>query len=495
MSTPEDLARHLVSLPEDDLAHLRRLMGYWGLLADLCFSDLLLAARLRPDPIAPPMPGAFVVLAQIRPTTGRTILQEDLVGAVLTRAEQPLLAQAFDSGEVVDGEAQGRNSPERVRVQCIPVRRGGHMVAVLMRQAAFSVGRRPGELERVYTDLFERFARMLVEGSFPYPGDEPSVEDSPRVGDGVLVLDEHGRVVFCSPNAVSALHRSGVRSNAVGMRLGELGVDERAVSAAYANRVPAVEECERSGIIFLLRCLPLLGAGRVEGGLLLLRDVTDLRRRDRLLVSKDATIREIHHRVKNNLQTISSLLRLQARRVGPGEGRDALRDAERRVRSIAVVHDFLSRDVADEVRFDDIVQALVHLAEESVPADRHVELAVVGDVGELPAGVATPLAVVVSELLQNAVAHAFNDCPAGRVELRLAKSDDALSVVVADDGPGLPETFRIEATGRLGLAIVRDLVEGQLLGSLELTSGPGPTGLRGLEARVRVPLGEDVPIR
>ena len=101
----------------------------------------------------------------------------------------------------------------------------------------------------------------------------------------------------------------------------------------------------------------MLHRGEVTGGLILLRDVTDIRRRDRLLLSKDATIREVHHRVKNNLQTISSLLRLQARRsVDHATARSRLREAERRIRSIARVHEVLSHDPGEQVAFGEIVR-------------------------------------------------------------------------------------------------------------------------------------------
>ena len=141
---------------------------------------------------------------------------------------------------------------------------------------------------------------------------------------------------------------------------------------------------------------------------MLLRDVTELRRRDRLLLSKDATIREVHHRVKNNLQTTSSLLRLQARRLPAGEGRTALNEAERRIRTIALVHEVLSRDPVEQVAFTDIVRPLVRMAEDGLSSsERAVTFEIVGDPGELPAEMATPLAVVLNELLQNAAEHAF----------------------------------------------------------------------------------------
>jgi len=182
--------------------------------------------------------------------------------------------------------------------------------------------------------------------------------------------------------------------------------------------------------------------------------------------------------VKNNLQTISSLLRLQARRVEPGEGRTALVEAERRIRSIALVHEVLSRDVGSQVSFNEILQWLVRMAAEGLPSpDRPVRFEVVGESGELSADVATPLAVVVSELLQNAVEHAFpegGDHPAdATVVVELENDGQTLRVRVRDNGVGLPDGFAIDGTDSLGLSIVRNLVTTQLGGTIELSTEGG----------------------
>src|SRR3712207_3014922 len=160
-------------------------------------------------------------------------------------------------------------------------------------------------------------------------------------------------------------------------------------------------------VTVVMRCLPLLAEGEVTGALVLLRDISELRRRDRLLVSMDASIREIHHRVKNNLQTISSLLRLQGRRVEAPEAKGAIEESVRRIRSIALVHEILSRAPGNEVPSVDVVRPLVRMAEEGmVSAETPVRFTVEGESEQLPPRVATPLAVVLNELLQNAADHA-----------------------------------------------------------------------------------------
>ncbi|MEO5678371.1 MAG: sensor histidine kinase [Acidimicrobiales bacterium] len=478
MATLPELARLHTRLSADQLSHLTRLVASWGMLADLCFADLLLFVPVAGGD------GRFIVLGQVRPTTSQTLHGDDLVGRIIDEAERPLVARAFRAGEIMDGEvAVTSRGGEPARLQCIPVRHDGEVVAVLTREAPLTVGRRPGELERSYIEVFERFARMLVAGCFPYPVDEGTTAESPRVGDGVLLLDEAARVVYASPNAVNALHRMGVYSNAEGVRLDEVGVEGNAITEAWDAALPVTEELERRpDVIVLLRVLPLFDARvggtsppRVTGGIVLLRDVSDVRRRDRLLLSKDATIREVHHRVKNNLQTIGSLLRLQSRRLPPGEGREALAEAERRIRSIALVHEILSREAGEQVPFDQIVGFLIRMAEDtSISPEAPVGFTVEGAAGELPATLATPLSVVISELLQNAVEHGYPDGSAGgQVRIELANDGVRLQVVVQDDGRGLPAGFTIDRTRSLGLSIARDLVTTQMGGTITMSNADG----------------------
>ena len=461
--------------------HLQRLVGSWAVLSDLSFSDLLLFVPAAADKTS------FVIVGQVRPTTSQTLHLEDLLGREVTDNERPLLARAWALGSVVEGELPVAARSERARVVCIPVRFGGEVVAVLTREAPVVVGRRAGELERVYVGVFDRIARMVTAGTFPFPVDEPLSSDAPRVGDGVMTLDAAGRVEFASPNAVNAMHRLGVYRAILGASFDELGVRGSPVPAAYAAQLPASEELELGDVAVFIRCIPLLDQGRTTGAAVLVRDVTDLRRRDRLLMGKDVAIREVHHRVKNNLQTISSLLRLQSRRLPKGEARHALEEAERRVRSIAVVHEILSRDTADEVDFNDILPSLVRMAEDFSGAVSPVKVTWSGEAGEMGSQVATPLAVALNELVQNAVEHAFV-APSKRqsgqhgevlgdelaeVHVSFDRRGDELFVQVRDNGKGLPRGFSIEATTSLGLSIVRGLVNSQLGGTIKMYNDAG----------------------
>jgi two-component sensor histidine kinase len=487
MASLAELARLRTELEGPQLAHLQRLVATWGLLSDFCFADLLLFAPVRDED------GAFIVLGQIRPATTQTVHRIDFVGTVARTDDRPLVATSFRTGEIMEDTVEIPGLKEQVRVLAIPVRWNGDVIGVMTRESALVFGRQPGELERTYVDIFNRFARMISSGAFPFPTDEPVPEESPRVGDGVMLLDDQARVVYTSPNAVSALHRVGVHANTEGMRLGELGLDDAAVRKAFDTPGAVTEEIEQGPeITVLLRCIPLLEQTEVSGAVVLLRDISELRRRDRLLLSKDATIREIHHRVKNNLQTISSLLRLQGRRLESNEAKAAIEESVRRVRSIALVHEILSREAGEDVPFVEIVRPVCRMVEEAFHRpDRPVRCRVEGDAGNLPAQVATPLAVVLNELLQNAFDHAYpENAPVEKADvvLSLDYEGDALVVRVVDDGVGLPDGFDLDRSTGLGLSIVRTLVTSELGGTIELRKGNGPADRPGTVVELRVPL-------
>ena len=174
-----DLVRVRTALSGGALEHVRRLVSTWRPLSDLSFSDLLLLA-----PLADEEGHRFVVLAQTRPTTGQTIYTADMVSSVVDEVERPMLTRVWRLGEVVEGDTPAIGSKERVRVQVIPVRFEGELVALLTREFLPNLGRRSGELERTYLDTFQRLAHMIADGAFPFAQEEDELETSPRVGDG-----------------------------------------------------------------------------------------------------------------------------------------------------------------------------------------------------------------------------------------------------------------------------------------------------------------------
>jgi two-component sensor histidine kinase len=472
VTTLAELSEEFTSLSDASVDHLLRLTASWSLLADLSFSDMVLCA---PDEHTPGNE-RFVVLGQVRPNNRSTLIVDDLIGSIQPSAQWPLVRQAFETGNRAVGEVALPAIDQAVPVWCIPVRFDGRVVAVLVRLQGPLRG--PASLyEQAYLSIFERLCSMVSDATFPYREDTVAGPGMPRVGDGIILINDVGEVEFATPNATNALHRLGVYASTEGKTFTEAGLRLRVVERCLEYGIPAMEEVDRSSdVAILFHCVPLFDRGLVTGVVVLLRDVSDLRQLNRLVLNKEAAVREVHHRVKNNLQTISSLLRLQARRSDEIETVVALQEAERRVRSIAVVHEVLSREPGEEVVFDEIVRSIVLLVEDTVLALHPVEIVVNGELGTLPTDLATPLALALTELLTNAVEHAFIDfggsdnVHVGVVTLDLSLEGDYAVAEIRDNGRGLEADFVLDVATSLGLSIVRDLVRSQLNGTIEMSN-------------------------
>jgi two-component sensor histidine kinase len=491
-SLSERLTRGPASRP-DQVDHARRLVADWQLLADLAFADLTLWVPLRT--------GAWWCVAQVRPLTAPTSRPEDLVGSEVAGADaEPFVVAHREGRPVTEGEPDWTGAAPRRR-EVIPVRHDGVVVAVLAKDTNLAVTRSPSTLELTYLDIAADLCLMVSAGTFP-PQKVLDAEMGPRVGDGLVRLDATGRAVYASPNALSAYRRVGVAGDLVGVQLAEVtrsvAADRvageavaAAVDAALAGRFPEPMDVEGHSATMLLRALPLQAPGGEIGALVLVRDVTDVRRRDRALLTKDATIREIHHRVKNNLQTVAALLRLQARRMTEPEARAALEESVRRVSSIAVVHETLAGSREDVVDVDDVLDQVLPMLGDLASIGPAARTLRAGSFGELPAAAATPLVLAVTELLHNAAEHAFPDGEPGVIELVAERDGDDLVVRVRDDGRGLPAGFDPATSDGLGLQIVRTLAVSELGGSLTMGA---PVGRPGTEAVLTLP-GAGVPRR
>jgi len=498
VSTLRNLVEEHTNLGPAAIDHLHRLAGDWQLLSDLSFADLLLWVPVMGDE------ETFLCVAQVRPTTAPTAYQDDQVGRIVSGRDVAHLSIAYtqariwrEGDPVWYGDVPARHEAIPVRMRT-PDGEAGDVIAVIGRDTNLSTARTPSQLELNYLTTADDLAQMVTDGTFPPPRHPGETTSAPRVGDGLVRLDAGGKVTYASPNAQSAFRRLGFSSHLVGEDLAELtrrladdplegGDAANRVLAALRGEAPPRKEIEARGATVLTRALPLMPAGVPIGALVLVRDVTEVRRRDRALVTKDATIREIHHRVKNNLQTVASLLRLQARRVHQPEAKAALEESVRRVASIALVHETLSISGNEAVEFDGIVDRVASAAMEVAATESTVTVRREGTFGVLPAEIATSLVMVLNELLLNAVEHGF---PASgmaeppEVLVSAHRERKQLQVTVADNGRGLPADFDVAASQRLGLQIVQALVTGELRGSIELRN----RAEGGTEATLIVPL-------
>jgi two-component system, sensor histidine kinase PdtaS len=470
---------HGTSLTAEERDFLRSLISDWQLLADLSFSDLLLWVPLRTEDRS--WPDGFRVVAQIRPTTGPTVFPEDQRGQSVRWGDRPHLETALSEERISRDRDTAMHAGALVIEEAIPVRLNGRITAVIGKYASTISARTPSRLELVYLQTANELAVMIAGGHFRGLGEG---SEAPRVGDGLVRLDLDGKITYASPNAASALRHLGSTEKIEGALLGELISDvarerdeptHEGWLTLLSGRAPRLMSVRSLNAVVDIRVIPLLPAGSRNGAIALLHDVTEIHRRDRELVTKSATIREIHHRVKNNLQTVAALLRLQARRLDDGVARSALEEAVRRVGAIAVVHETLSSSGTDEtVAFDEVADRVIEMLVQ-VAARSEVRVLREGSFGQLPTPVATALSMVLNELVSNALEHGVAE-QGSHVLVRVEHQDSQIGVAVIDDGVGLPENFDLDASTSLGLQIVQTLVRNELEGTITFTNlGSGTT--------------------
>jgi two-component sensor histidine kinase len=485
MPSMSELIVEHTDLTEADQRWLKLLVSEWQLLADLSFSDLVLWVPDRD-------PNVFWAVAQLRPTTGPTALFDDVVGDLIAYSPEHLVTEAFLSGEITRTSEAKLQAGQPVDTHAVPVKVGDRVIAVVEQHTSQLGVRAPSLLEQSYLDTSVDLARMITAGAFPSPADGANLAFSPRVGDGFIRITDEGNVVYASPNGLSAYRRLGLIGDLVDEHLPTLtaqlfpagpGPVDDSVVSALSGRTARRTELVSGDAHLMIRVLPLVNGRERLGAIVLCRDVSDLRSKERQLVTKDATIREIHHRVKNNLQTVAALLRMQARRIESPEAKVALQDAMSRVASFAIVHETLSQAFDERVEFDRVADGLLRMVGDVAASWGGVSAVRQGTFGVLSADMATNLAMVVTELCQNAVEHGLAD-RSGEVRVVPSFHADRLRVEISDDGRGLPADFDWRTSTSLGLSIVNTLVT-DMEGFFEI--GPQPDG-PGTRAVVEIPL-------
>lgn len=459
-----------IELSPAALEYLADFLADWGLLSDLALSDLVLWIPTWHKK------GYFAV-NQIRPATVASQVPEDLVGQFLAVGRNALLDKAIASKKI---NLQEKNMQLK-NLAVIPIVFENKVIGLLER--TWLADGRGGRMEAVYLAAAEAVFKMLEQGKQPFLTSAEKITGTPRVGDGIIQLDEVGQVMFTSPNAQSAFRRLGFTKDLTGENFSQIchkliqksGLADESLLLITSGKMNGEIEIENKSATVTVKTISLLENQSHIGALILVHDITLLRKKDKALLGKDATIREVHHRVKNNLQTVGALLRIQARRANNEEVKKSLKEADRRISTIAIVHETLSHLGDEKVDFDEIVQKIILMLNElnmTLDKDEKNNILKFGKVGNLKSEIATPLAMALVEVLQNALEH-------GRptkqnVELHLNSDSKELIIEVKDFGPGL--VIEEKNKESLGLEIVSTLIAEELDGEIHYLKNQ-PQGL------------------
>ena len=441
MERMADFTQVLATQPDfddTDREWLHHLVADWQVIADLSFADLLLILQNGN--------GDYVVAEQCRPSTVATLRAEDVVGKPVPADMVGELDAAMRSAVVFRSTVLRNVGKSTVCNVYAPVHHNGKTLGLVVRETNMATRESNGRNESESINAGKQLYEMIPRGQFPYMDSVMSQRHNVRVADGFIVLTDDGVVRYASPNAISCFRRLGSLDPTQGKLLSEVGTQLLHENDPLPESLPLVlsgkaavdSELNANNSAVSMRSMPLYDTNGRTGAIILCRDVTELRRREQELQTKNATISEIHHRVKNNLQAVSALLRLQARKTKSEEVKKELEEAQRRVQTIAMVHEGLSQTADEIVDFDKVISNLLKMSVDlATMRDQHINIEYVGQFGMMPAQDATPLSLVLTELITNAVEHGFEGRKEGHIVISVGRSGANLNVVVEDDGSGL----------------------------------------------------------
>ncbi len=485
------IVREFALAPADE-ALLMKIARDLPIMSDLCRADLLL--------YYPVGEGRALTIAQARPHSFTPLWEEDREGIVVTATDFPSLFTGLPergrSSQVHTATVHGTTAARQVYPVHGVSDDTSHStpIAILCRDSFWLAHERHLRRSKVFQQALEQLIAMMLRGELQ------GTEDLSPFGenDGIVYVNSDRRIQYMSGIASALYRQLGYRDSLIGRRLNEIDtIDQEMVAQAITEMRCLERRGEQGGLTWTRKVIPLVSRSEfrllrfwhrmlharaesphLQGAFILVHDETEALEREAELQSKMAMLREVHHRVKNNLQIIASLMRMQARRAEGDEARRALEESVNRISSVAVVHEFLSHSASQEtISLQEVSRRIIGQIRESLldPTKRIALHITSSDTIWLPAESATRCALVINELVQNAIEHGMVTQEEGLVDVELQDDGNIVTITVRDNGAGLPEGFAIDTNANLGLQIVRSMVERDLRGQFALETQSGTT--------------------
>lgn len=458
MGVVGDLCRKITSLNPKQIDLMERIGYILALASDLAHAQVTVYARAANE-------NFLLIAAQAKPNTSFIQYKPHLLGSTVYLSEEPLVARTLLTGQSIVGQREWALGT-CMEMQTSAVQDSdGHIIAVVSFEATPEEARSEGHYALVNT------AKLLLNTAAL--GAVDKLYRPLTASDGIIIIDERGQIVFANPAAVSIYKVLGV-GELVGRHIHERQLHMRLAKKASTTMTPAETEVEIGNLTLIQRAIPLVQDEQTIRTVFVIADVTEIKKKEKELLIKSAVIQEIHHRVKNNLQTIASLLRLQARRTQSHEVKAALRESVNRILSISVVHEFLSQQDAEFIDVAEVSRNILDMViQNMLEPDFNLQTVFNGETVILPSEQASSLALVINELIQNSIEHGFVGRCEGVIGIDIATRQDSYQIDIYDNGIGLPVDFNPHASPSLGLQIVRTLIENDVGGTFDMYAKDG----------------------
>lgn len=453
------------SLDESDIEIIESMAKTLQFIADFCNADAFIDCITKNKEYA-------IVVASAKPRNIKSLYVGDAVGELAIRENEPAVIRTLQMG-VPSRDIKGiTQEQKKVKQSVEPIKnKNNKTIGVIILEKDITENLNEKKKIEILAEANEELTSQ-IQNSHNKEYREKNI--TYHIDDAILIFDENGVLRFKNPMAENLYKKLGYKEELIGMDFNNLSLYDTSFDKITSENSIAVKEVEVGE--FTLQIKYIVQNNKVLNLVMLIRDITDVKEKERELILKSVAIKEIHHRVKNNLQTIASLLRLQSRRSKNEEFVNAINESINRILSIAVTHELLAKQGIDEVNIQEVINKIkTSMITVEKNDNLNLSINVIGDDFNLDSDKSTVVALIVNEIIQNCIKHAFKNKSNGNITVKVEKGNIYSSVSIIDDGIG----FDVNAISKssLGLMIVRSLVNDKLKGNLNIYSNDKGTNV------------------
>lgn len=447
--TIQELCTQYTNLTRSDIEIIIEKSKSLQLTADLTQANLFIDCPAKDGKHA-------IVVAEAKPAHAPSLYSKSVVGKYAYASFEPAVAFTHKTGKPMQRMRAITQEAKYVKQSVVPIQNEqGETIGSLIMEEDVSEQVQHENKVKTLSETNEQLSQTLIGLT-----DQDSIISN-MIQESLLLLDPKGRILYYNSCAGCLIKELAGKTEMLGTSIHDhlpfiKNVYEETESILQQEVTVGKKVLEVKQII-------LVTQRQITGILVVIRDLTELREKERQLMVKSAVIQEIHHRVKNNLQTVSSLLRLQMKRGGGPEG---IQQSLNRISSIAAVHEeLLESSKIDEVEIKQLIERIGQMSIQSrMCADAEVSIAFHGGEMYLKSDVAVSLALTINELIQNGLKHAFQQRTQGNIHIHFSEVQGHFEVVVEDDGVG----YSASSPSSLGLDIVNTIVCHDLAGTFNI---------------------------
>jgi two-component sensor histidine kinase len=459
--TVKGLCLKYTNLPQSDIELLEAMALQIPYTAEITGTDIFIDALLKDGADA-------VVLAWACPKN-QSLYGHSVVGELAYATSEPAVYRTFKTGRTSRNVRGVSQEGVPIAQTVVAIRNAANnVIGTLIMERDISEELRQEEHMEFLTQTAERLSNTLM-----YLSTTGSQFEN-WVGNGIFVLNNYNRITYVNKKAAQ-LYDDIYGFEAAGNDFSLIMLNCSSLDELLESLKNPVEFCILNKNYYF-QVYPLVTCGELSGCVISFRDITDLRKKEQELNAQSTVIREIHHRVKNNLQNVAALLRLQMRRSDLDVVKAEFSASINRIISIAMVHDVFTYQACDSIDLRELSQRILNgLLESSVLPEQSVETRVEGQSLLLPSSQAVPMALVINELLTNSFKHGIRFLKKGLITIEIIEAKGQIQLSVSDNGLEPLVPFDIVPKRRLGLQIVESLVGEQLGGEFRMERVAGMT--------------------